>query len=180
MIPRSSSDSASLYQTELKFTESIDLFSACSPRRRNILKSIFSRPFSYLGLNQFEKAITCFEAELATPKPHPRTHYYFAITLLSLGRSDDAVAQFDQSLAQNPNDLDALYRVARLHMNASLATIQKLTDLDPDSFQLHALMGEVYANNGRFEDSLKEYRAAWPNARMLPAFITRWEPLSAI
>jgi predicted Zn-dependent protease len=41
-----------------------------------------------------------------------------------------------------------------------LATIQKLTDIDPDSFQLHVLLGEVYANNNRFEDSLKEYRAA--------------------
>src|SRR2546428_1727751 len=45
-------------------------------------------------------------------------------------------------------------------MNASLENIQRLTDLDPDSFQLHALMGEVYANNNRYEDSLKEYRAA--------------------
>jgi len=70
------------------------------------------------------------------------------------------VAQFNQSLAQKPNDLDALYQVARLHMNASMAIIQKLTDIDPDSFQLHALMGEVYANNNRFQDSLKEYRAA--------------------
>jgi predicted Zn-dependent protease len=111
-------------------------------------------------LNQFDRAVSCFQAELATLKPHPRTHYYFAITLLSLDRSDDAVAQFNQSLAQNPNDLDALYQVARLHMNASLAVIQKLTDIDPDSYQLHALMGEVYANNNRFEDSLKEYRAA--------------------
>ena len=45
-------------------------------------------------------------------------------------------------------------------MNASLTTIQKLTDIDPDSFQLHVLLGEVYFNNHRFEDSLKEYRAA--------------------
>ena len=79
---------------------------------------------------------------------------------MSLGRSDDAIAQFNQSLARNPKDADALYQLARLHMNAALEIIQNLTDLDPDSFQLHALMGEVYASNRLYEDSLKEYRAA--------------------
>src|SRR2546425_1174049 len=115
---------------------------------------------SYLGLNQFHRATESFQAELSTPHPHPRCHYYYAVTLQSLGRSDDAVAQFNQSLAKNPKDFDALFQLARLHMNASLENIQRLTDLDPDSFQLHALMGEVYANNNRYEDSLKEYRAA--------------------
>ena len=79
---------------------------------------------------------------------------------MSLGRPDDAIAQFNQSLARNPKDADALYQLGRLHMNGSLEAIQKLTDLDPDSFQLHALIGEVYANNNRYEDSLKEYQAA--------------------
>src|SRR5439155_26922572 len=64
------------------------------------------------------------------------------------------------SLAKQFKDLDALYQLARLHMNASLEDIQRLTNLHPDSFQLHALMGEVYANNHRYEESLKEYRAA--------------------
>ena len=113
-----------------------------------------------MGLSQFEKAVNCFQAELATPKPHPRTHYYDAIALQTLGRTDEAAAQFNQSLAQNPKDLDALYELAHLYMGASIATIQKLTDLDPDSFQIHALMGDVYANEGRHEESLKEYRAA--------------------
>ena len=104
---------------------------------------------------------------MATTTPHPRCNYYNAIALMSLGRPDDAIAQFNQSLARNPKDADALYQLGRLHMNGSLDAIQRLTDLDPDSFQLHALIGEVYASNNRYEDSLKEYKAALakrPNA----------------
>jgi len=82
------------------------------------------------------------------------------MALLSLDRVDDAIGQFDQSLVQNPNDLDVLCQVARLHMSASLSIMQKLMEIDPDSFQLHLLMGEVYFNNHHFEDSVKEYRAA--------------------
>jgi len=149
-----------LCQTELKFTESIELFQralAASPQYRD---ANFFTGVSFLGLNQFGKAADSFQAELTTAQPHPRTHYYYAIALQSLGRSDEAVAQLNQSLLANPKDLDALYQLARIHMTASLEDIQKLTDLDPDSFQLHALMGEVYANNQRYEDALKEFRAA--------------------
>ena len=149
-----------LYQTELKFPDSIDLFQRALSISPQYPEVNFFLGASYLGLNQFQRATESFQAELSTPHPHPRCHYYYAITLQSLGRSDDAVAQFNQSLAKNPKDFDALYQLARLHMNASLENIQRLTDLDPDSFQLHALMGEVYANNNRFDDSLKEYRAA--------------------
>jgi len=149
-----------LYQTELKFTDSIEVFRRALSVSRQYPAVNFFTGVSYLGLNQFAKAAESFKAELATPQPHPRTHYYYAITLQSLGRSDEAVAQLNQSLAADPRDLDALYQLARLHMNASLDDIQKLTDLDPDSFQLHALMGEVHSKNRRYEDALKEFRAA--------------------
>ena len=149
-----------LYQTELKFGDSIELFRralSISPQQPEVS---FYLGASYLGLNQFKEARESFEREFSTAHPHPRCHYYYAIALQSLGRTDDALAQLHQSLAANPKDADALYQLARLHMNASLETIQTLADLDPDSFQLHALMGEVYANNHRYEESLKEYRAA--------------------
>jgi tetratricopeptide (TPR) repeat protein len=149
-----------LYQTELKFGDSVEVFRRALSISPQYSEANFFLGASYLGLNQFQKAAASFEAELTTAHPHPRCRYYYAITLQSMGRMDDAIAQLHQSLNRNPKDADVLYQLARLHMNASLETIQKLTDLDPDSFQLHALMGEVYANNNRYEDSLKEYRAA--------------------
>lgn len=149
-----------LLQTELKFQESIEMFQRALSLSAQYPETNFFLGASYLGLNQFQKATESFQAELSTPNPHPRCHYYNAIALVSLGRSDDAIAQFNQSLARNPKDADALYQLARLHMNAALDVIQILTDLDPDSFQLHALMGEVYASNKLYEASLKEYQAA--------------------
>ena len=156
-----------LLQTELQFPQSIELFERALAIDAKYPQVNFFLGVSYLGENEFQKSCDAFQQELATPHPHPRCHYYYAIALESLGRSDDAIAQFTQSLAQNPKDLDAIYELARLHMNAALADIRTLTDLDPDSFQLHKLMGEVYANSGRFELSLKEYKAALakrPNA----------------
>jgi tetratricopeptide (TPR) repeat protein len=149
-----------LLQTELQFPQSIELFERALAVDAQYPQVNFFMGVSYLGENHFQKACDSFKLELATPRPHPRCHYYYAIALESLGKPDEAIAQFRQSLAQNPKDLDALYELASLHMNAALADIQTLTDLAPDSFQLHKLMGEVYANSGRNELSLKEYKAA--------------------
>jgi len=53
-----------------------------------------------------------------------------------------------------------MYQLARVHKNASLQAIERLKTLDTDSFQLHALMGEIYADEGHNPEAIKEYQAA--------------------
>lgn len=149
-----------LLQTELKFAQSLEILERVLALDSQYPQVNFYLGVSYLGENEFQKACDAFQKEILTRHAHPRCHYYYAIALQSLGRTDAAIAQYNQSLAQNPKDLDALYQLARLHMQASLQAIQRVTDLDPDSFQLHALMGEIYSYNHRYHAALKEYLAA--------------------
>jgi tetratricopeptide (TPR) repeat protein len=115
---------------------------------------------SYFGKNDLRDAIESFHNELATPKPHPRCRYYLALALQSSGRIDDAVAELNRTLVDNPKDADALYQLARLHKNASLEAIERLRALDPDSSQLHVLMGESYAEEKRYPEAIEEYQSA--------------------
>jgi tetratricopeptide (TPR) repeat protein len=149
-----------LEQTELKFDDSIQLFKqvlAGNPEYKGVN---FFLGLSYFGKNDFAESINSFERELKTPRPHPRTHYYLGLALQSAGRIDEAISHLNQSLVQDPQDADALYELARLHKNASLHAIEMLRSLDPDSFQLHALMGEVYADQERYSDAIEQYQAA--------------------
>lgn len=149
-----------LEQTQLKFDDSIAHFRrvlALDPRYPEIN---FYLGVSYIGKNELREAIESFQQDLATPKPYPRTRYYLALALQSSGRMDDAVAELNRGLADNPDDADALYQLARLHKNASLQAIERLRALDPDSFQLHVLMGESYAQEKRYPEAIEEYRSA--------------------
>jgi tetratricopeptide (TPR) repeat protein len=149
-----------LQQTELRFDDSIQLFKqvlASDPQYKGVN---FFLGLSYFGKNDFAKSIDSFERELRTPKPHPRTQYYLGLALQSAGRIDEAISHLNQSLAEDPKDADALYELARLYKNASLRSIEMLKTLDPDSFQLHALMGEVYAEEERYTDAIEQYQAA--------------------
>jgi len=149
-----------LYQTEFKFQDSLAFFKKVLGTDPRYPEVNFFEGMSYFGLNDFLNAIESFERELRLPRPHPRCRYYLSLALQSAGRTDEAIAELHRALKANPKDADALYQLARIHKNESLRAIQLLHDLDPDSFQLHALMGEVYADDQRYPDSIREYEAA--------------------
>jgi tetratricopeptide (TPR) repeat protein len=149
-----------LEQTELNFDDSIAHLTQVLARNPKYPEANFYLGVSYFGKNDLRDAIESFHNELATPKPHPRCRYYLALALQSSGRIDDAVAELNRTLADNPKDADALYQLARLHKNASLEAIERLRALDPDSSQLHVLMGESYAEEKRYPDAIEEYQSA--------------------
>ena len=149
-----------LQQTELKFEESIRSFQEVLDRDPRYSEVNFFLGVSYFGENDPAQAIRSFEQELATTRPHPRCRYYLALALASAGRIDEAIAQFDRELDDHPKDLDALYQLARIHKNASLQAMEKLKAQNQDSFQLHALMGELHADEERYPEAIEEYQAA--------------------
>lgn len=149
-----------LEQTELKFDESIAHFRQVLALNSNYPEVNFYLGASYLGKSDYPEAIESFQRELALPKPHPRSHYYLALAFEASSRMDEAVAELNRALIDNPSDADALYQLARLHKNASLQAIERLKAIDPDSFQLHALMGESYVEDKRYPEAIEEYRLA--------------------
>ncbi len=149
-----------LQQTELKFGESIESFKQVLAREAQYPEVNFFLGVSYFGENDFNQAIRSFELELGTLKPHPRCRYYLALALQAAGQIDESISQLNRTVAENPKDADAFYQLARIHKNASIHAIEKLKALDQDSFQLHALMGEVYADDERYAEAIKEYQAA--------------------
>jgi tetratricopeptide (TPR) repeat protein len=147
-------------QTELKFDDSIQSFHRVLARDPKYEEVNFFLGVSYFGKNAFADAIQSFERELANPKPHPRCRYYLALALQSEGRIEEAISQLNRAVADNPRDGDSLYELARIHKNASLQAIDRLKALDSSSFQVHAFMAEVYADQQRYAEAIKEYQAA--------------------
>lgn len=149
-----------LQQTELKFDESIARFKQVLDYDARYAEVNFFLGVSYFGKNEFSLAIESFRHELETAKPHRRCGYYLALAFQSAGRLDEAISQFNRMVVENPQDADALYQLARIYKNASVRAMERLRALDQDSFQLHALMGEVYADEERYHEAIKEYYLA--------------------
>jgi tetratricopeptide (TPR) repeat protein len=149
-----------LQQTEFKFDESIETFQRVLAKHPKYPQVNFFEGVSLYGKNDVAKAIDCLRRELATPDPHPKTRSYLSTLLEVSGRGTEAIEQLNQSLAENPKDANALYELARLHKNASFQAMERLKAIDPDSFQVHLLLGELYADEQRYPEAIKEYQAA--------------------
>jgi tetratricopeptide (TPR) repeat protein len=147
-------------QTEMKFDESIIHFKQALSRDAQYAEVNFFLGVSYLGQNDFANAIQSFQQELATAKPHRRCRYYLGLAFQSAGRMEEAMAAFNRAVTENPKDADSLYELARIYKNASIHVIDRLRILDPDSFQLHALLGEMDADGEHYTDAIREYQAA--------------------
>jgi len=158
--PETLKRAAVLYQTELKFNESINLFERVLQLDPRYPETNFFLGASYLGLNDLPRAIEAFRHDLETSHPHPRCRYYLGVALESSGQGEEAIADFDRAVSENPKDADSLYELAMIHKNASLKAIDQLREIDPDSFQLHRLMGAIYADDERYAEAVKEYQAA--------------------
>jgi tetratricopeptide (TPR) repeat protein len=147
-------------QDEQKYEDSVQTFQRVLKADPQYSQINFLLGISYMALNRFPQATEAFERELKNPAPAAGCRYYLALALDSMGRSNAAITQLELLLKENPKDVDALYQIARLHKNASLDAMRVLHDVEPDSFQLHILRGEIYADEERYEESIREYRSA--------------------
>lgn len=147
-------------QTELKFDDSIQSFQHVLHVNPKYSQVNFFLGVSFYGQNEIQKAIASLRDELNTPVPHPRTRFYLATLLEATGQTDEAIQQLNLSLAQKPDDPDALYQLARLHKGASFHAMERLKNLDPDSYHVHMLLGELYSDEERYPEAIKEYNSA--------------------
>jgi tetratricopeptide (TPR) repeat protein len=149
-----------LQQAERKFDDSISSFKQVLARHPAYEDVNFLLGLSYYGKNDMDDAIDSFNRELKTPTADLATRYYLALVLESKGRMDEAITQLQLSAKQNPTKSKVFYELARLYLNATYRSIEQLKRIDPDSYELHALMGEFYSQGGSFELAAANYRAA--------------------
>jgi tetratricopeptide (TPR) repeat protein len=149
-----------LQQADHKFDDSINSFNHVLARHPAYGNVNLFLGLSYYGKNDMDDAIASFNRELKTPTAHPATRYYLALALESKGHMDEAIDQLNLSAKQNPNNSKVFCELARLHLDAAYRSIDRAEKIDPDSYELHALMGEFYSHGGSYELAVTHYRAA--------------------
>jgi tetratricopeptide (TPR) repeat protein len=75
-------------------------------------------------------------------------------------RRDDRAVEVALELERlYPNDPEVLYHASRLYANFAYVTMQKLSEIAPESVWMHLTAGEVNESQGGLDGALREYRA---------------------
>jgi len=147
-----------VYQTELKFQDSIRIFQKILEQAPHYSEVNFYLGLSFMGLNAFDKAVSAFNQELEVNPAFRRARYYLSLALRSLNRNMEAIQQLNKLITEDPKDTKVLYELARLHKAAALRAVNQLSRLDPDSDLFHALQAETYVEGEKFPEAIREYK----------------------
>ncbi len=149
-----------IYQTEVKFAESIETFNQALKIDPKYPEVNFYLGLSYFGLNHYDESIASFERELEINPKYKRAHYYEAQVDQSIGRSADAYRQYEILLKQDPQDTKALYQFIRFLKVATLSAINQLGDVDPNSTYALVLKAESNTQAQEYPKAIEQYKEA--------------------
>ncbi|HEV2379095.1 MAG TPA: tetratricopeptide repeat protein [Terriglobia bacterium] len=149
-----------MYQTQLKFAESIQTFQRVLALNPQYPETNFYLGVSYLGYNDYNKALEYFDQELKFHPEYRRAHLYAAKALLALGREGEAVQHYQTLTRQDPKDTRVWFELASLYRSLALHAYKQLETIDPDSVLLEVLRAEADADDLRYQDAIKRYEQA--------------------
>jgi len=147
-----------MYQTELKFAESIQAFQKVLKIDQQYPEANFYVGVSYLGSNDYNKALEYFDLELKFHPDNRRAHLYAAKALLAMGREGEAIQHYQILTRQNPKDTRVWFELASLYRSLAVHAYEQVDTIDPDSVLLVVLRAEADADDLRYDDAIKRYQ----------------------
>jgi tetratricopeptide (TPR) repeat protein len=99
-----------------------------------------------------------------TPPPSSQDaedHYYAALDLVAEGHHEQAVAEYQKSLAADPNFTDALHGLSRAlqdlnRLDEAIEVSQRISELDPDDVLAHTSLSILYQKKGMVPEAEAE------------------------
>lgn len=121
-----------------------------------------------------EEAIRELEQEIALNSSNAEALTWLGIAELSSGRPEKATGPFDRAAELDPNNLDLLEYRARAHSQVAEASYARMAKLEPDSWHVHRVRGQLLSGEGKHGEAIAEFDAAVKQAPTNPDL---WEEL---
>src|SRR5689334_16996805 len=88
-------------------------------------------------------------------------HYYAALDLYADGRHEQAVAEYQKSIAADPSFADALHGLARAYqdmnkLDEAIEISKKIAELEPDDVLAHTSLSILYQKKGMVPEAEAE------------------------
>jgi tetratricopeptide (TPR) repeat protein len=165
-----------------KAVSDLELARAADPKDNETLQRLLK---GYVESNKIEPAVREFEKAVATDTTNLKTNrYILGVLYRTIGKYDEALAQFQEANKLDPNDCDVLFDIAATYYNwgvdmikvsdekneqsdaykakfeAALPYMERVAECKKDDPQVWETMGTVYARLGMQDKAMKAFDQA--------------------
>ena len=112
------------------------------------------------NLGRYDEARTHLEAALRANPQDANAESYLASTLMKSGDLEDAAKCLEKVTQRNPTNQEALYNLGKVYMQLSQKALGKLNQIDPNSYFVHEISGEIMESMQNYDGALVEYKKA--------------------
>jgi tetratricopeptide (TPR) repeat protein len=126
----------------------------------------FNLGLAYFKLGNLERAIAPLRtAETAMPQAQQQTNVLLGMSYYGTGRHKEAIPYLEAAQKEKPDNGELQLVLAKAYLLAKEYDKAKLQfgamlERNPDSAQVHMLLGEAYDGSGKQEAALQEFRIA--------------------
>lgn len=119
-------------------------------------------------LNHADKAVGALKKEVSAYPKDAHAWMWLGVAELVNEDPEAAADALDKAAKLAPNDVDVLYHRGRAHLLVSKNSYEKMFKVDPHSWRVHQVLGQMAAEAERHEDAIAQYLAAIKLARTQP------------
>ena len=112
------------------------------------------------NLGRYAAARGHLEAALRANPQDANAESYLASTLMKSGDLEAAAQCLEKITQRDPKNQEALYNLGKVYMQLSQKTLGKLNQIDPNSFFVHEISGEIMESMQNYDGALVEYKKA--------------------
>lgn len=114
----------------------------------------------YHQMNRQDDARAALQMEINQAPKNAEALVWLGMVELATGNPEKAVGPLDRAAELNPDDLNMLEARGRAHNLVARDSYAQMARLDPGSWHVHRVQGEIYANEGKHQDAIAEYAEA--------------------
>ncbi|MBW4028645.1 MAG: tetratricopeptide repeat protein, partial [Acidobacteria bacterium] len=111
-------------------------------------------------LDHFDKAAAALKRETKLNPADAHAWMWLGVDDLAAKHLEDAVDALDRAAKLSPDDLDILYHRGHALLLLSRQSYQHMFDVDPNSWRVHQVLAQGFAESDRDLDAVAEYRQA--------------------
>ena len=184
-----------VYHLQFKYQDAIQSFEKALSLQPNLWASHLFLGIGLYKTNQFSRALSPMRKalELDPKNAELEGRFWLGVTQLALHQYPEAIAELARRLERTPKDIEVLYNLLQAHnqysaellkrasaetdaaysqgkQHAALASgfLQRVTEIDPNSYRLHQMEGEVHEQQEQYPKAIESYKAAYTLKPDLP------------